>query len=253
MKRMSFAIVVALVMVFASLTVGNAAVLDKETILVGTESTYPPYEFRGSDNSLQGFDIELTEALAEIMGKKVEWVDMPFDSLIPALLSGKIDLIAAGLSATEERARKVAFSEAYEISLSTFIVKAGREDIKSMEDLKGKVVAAQLGTVQDSFATAIEGVGEVKRFQKFDDCVREVALERADATLMDRPVAVKFVAQKDFADKVSLAFDQEITGAAKALATRLDEETFLKALDDALATLKADGRLEALKNKWMKY
>lgn len=252
MKR-SLAVVLTTALVFLfAFGPAAAAILEKETILVGTESTYPPYEFRDKDNNLQGFDIDLTHALAEKLGKKVEWVDMPFDSLIPALLSGKIDLIAAGMSATEERAKRVAFTTPYEISLSTFIVKAGREDIKSLEDLKGKTVAAQLGTVQDTYAGTIEGV-EVKRFQKFDDCVREVALGRVDATLMDRPVAVKFVDQKDFAGQVQLAFDQEITGTGKALATRLDETAFLEGLNKALKEMDDTGKLQELRDKWMQY
>lgn len=228
-----------------------AGVLENDIIKVGTESTYPPYEFRDENNDLKGFDIELMEAIADKMGKKLEWVDMPFDSLIPALLSKKIDIVAAGMSATSERAKKVSFSTPYEISFSTFIVKAGNNSIKALEDLKGKVVTAQLGTVQDSYAKSIEGV-TVKPFQKFDDCVREVSLGRADATLMDKPVALKFVEQKDFKGKVQIAFDQEITGAGKALAINLAESNFTEAVNNALDGMVQSGELEALKVKWFK-
>ncbi len=93
----------------------------------------------------------------------------------------------------------------------------------------------------------------MKRFQKFDDCVREVALGRVDATLMDRPVAVKFVDQKDFAGQVQLAFDQEITGTGKALATRLDETSFLEGLNKALKEMDDTGKLQELRDKWMQY
>lgn len=228
-----------------------AGALDKDTLLVGTESTYPPYEFRDEDNNLKGFDIELMEAIAEKMGKKIEWVDMPFDSLIPALLSKKIDIVAAGMSATAERAKKVSFSTPYEISLSTFIVKADNDSVSSIADLKGKTVTAQLGTVQDTYAKTIKGV-TVKPFQKFDDCVREVSLGRADATLMDKPVALKFVEQKDFKGKVKIAFDQEITGAGKALAMNLGETAFTDEVNKALEEMVSSGELEELKVKWFK-
>ena len=92
-----------------------ASALDKDTLIAGTESTYPPYESRNSAGQLEGFDIELTEIVAARLGKKVQWVDMPFDSLIPSLMTGKIDLVAAGMSATEERAKRVNFSEPYVI------------------------------------------------------------------------------------------------------------------------------------------
>ncbi len=250
MKKLSMIILLVTAVLSVSVTTW-AGVLDNDVIQVGTESTYPPYEFRDENNNLKGFDIEMMEAIAEKIGKKIEWVDMPFDSLIPALLSKKIDIIAAGLSATEERAKKVSFSTPYEISLSTFIVKADRNSIKSIEDLKGKVVTAQLGTVQDAYAKTIEGVS-VKPFQKFDDCVREVALGRADATLMDRPVALKFVEQKDFEGKVKIAFDHEITGSGKALAMNLDEGDFTGAVNKALDEMVKSGELDNMKAKWFK-
>jgi len=248
MKKFVLLIVSALVVLSLS-SFAWGGVLDKDVVIVGTESTYPPYEFRDEDNNLMGFDIELMESIAEHAGFEIEWKDMPFDSLIPALLSKKIDIIAAGLSATPERAERVAFSTPYEISLSTFIVKEGNDSIKAIDDLEGKIVTAQLGTVQETYSKTLEGV-KVKAFQKFDDCVREVALGRADATLMDKPVAKKFIKQKDFEGKVQIAFDQEITGAGKALAMNLDEEEFINAVNDALEKMVESGELEELKTKW---
>src|SRR6056297_2852839 len=248
MKKFVLLIVSVLVVLSLS-SFAWGGILDKDVVIVGTESTYPPYEFRDEDNNLMGFDIELMESIAEHAGFEIEWKDMPFDSLIPALLSEKIDIIAAGLSATPERAERVAFSVPYEISLSTFIVKKGNDSIKTVEDLKGKTVTAQLGTVQETYSKGLEDV-HVKAFQKFDDCVREVALGRADATLMDKPVALKFVKQKDFKGKVQIAFDQEITGAGKALAMNLEEEKLISAVNETLEKMEQTGELQKLKEKW---
>jgi polar amino acid transport system substrate-binding protein len=248
MKRF-VVVTIALMTVLVTCTFTWAGALDKDVVVVGTESTYPPYEFRDENNELKGFDIDLMEAIADKAGFKIEWQDMPFDSLIPALISNKIDIIAAGLSATPERAERVAFSIPYEISLSTFIVKKGNDSIKAVEDLKGKTVTAQLGTVQETYSKGLEDV-HVKAFQKFDDCVREVALGRADATLMDKPVALKFVKQKDFEGKVQIAFDQEITGAGKALAMNLGEEKLIAAVNKALEKMEQTGELQELKEKW---
>lgn len=241
----------ALVALFA-VSAAFAGVMDKDVVRVGTESTYPPYEFRDKDNNLKGLDIDLAEYILGKLDKQVEWVDMPFDSLIPALLSGKIDIIAAGMSATPERAKRVAFSDPYEISLSSFIAAADREDMKVLDDMKGKTVAVQLGTVQDTYVTSLGGV-TVKRFQKFDDCVREVVLGRADATLMDRPVALEFLKAKDFEGKLKVAFDQEITGAGKAMAIRLDDEAFLDAVNGVLTDMKESGKLDELRDTWMNW
>jgi len=248
MKRL-VVLTITLMTFLVTSTFAWGSALQKDVVVVGTESTYPPYEFRDENNDLKGFDIDLMEAIADKAGFKIEWQDMPFDSLIPALISEKIDIIAAGLSATPERAERVAFSVPYEISLSTFIVKKGNNSIKTVEDLKGKTVTAQLGTVQETYSKGLEDI-HVKAFQKFDDCVREVALGRADATLMDKPVALKFVKQKDFKGKVQIAFDQEITGAGKALAMNLEEEKLISAVNETLEKMEQTGELQKLKEKW---
>ncbi len=243
-------VLVLLVIVLAA-TAGWADVMAKDVILVGTESTYPPYEFRDEKNNLKGFDIDLMEAIAAKIGKKLEWVDMPFDSLIPALLAKKIDIVAAGMSATEERAKKVSFSKNYEVSMSAFVVKADNDSMKTIPDMKGKTVAVQLGTVQETYSQSLEDV-EVKSFQKFDDCVREVILGRVDATLMDIPVAKSYVEHKDFTGKIKIAFDQEITGSGKALAMNLKDVAFNEAVNSALAELEKSGELEKMKAQWFK-
>lgn len=232
-------------------TAGWAGVMGKDVILVGTESTYPPYEFRDEKNNLKGFDIDLMEAIAAKIGKKVEWVDMPFDSLIPSLLAKKIDIVAAGMSATAERAKKVAFSSNYEISISAFIVKGDNGSMKTLADMKGKTMAVQLGTVQETYSNTIDGV-TVKSFQKFDDCVREVILGRVDATLMDTPVAKSYVDHKDFHGKIKIAFEQEITGSGKALAMNLGEKSFIEAVNGALGTLEKSGEMAKMKKQWFK-
>lgn len=250
MKKITgFLLLLCLFMALSSSAYAGA--LDKGTIIVGTESTYPPYEFRDEKNNLQGFDIELMKTIAEKLGKELEWVDMPFDSLIPALLAQKIDIVAAGMSATPERAKRVAFSTPYEVSMSAFIVKKDNTALKSLDDMKSKTIAVQLGTVQETFSRTVEGAN-VKTFQKFDDCVREVMLGRADASLMDIPVAKKFLEQKDFDGKIAVAFEQEITGAGKALAMNLEEKAFAEAISSVLDEMQKSGELETLRNKWFK-
>ncbi|MCS7233241.1 MAG: transporter substrate-binding domain-containing protein [Synergistetes bacterium] len=251
MKRYVLLVLIVLSLSFAGIGMVFGDAMKKDVLKVGTESTYPPFEFRDKNNNLVGFDIDLMEAIAKKIGKKLEWVDMPFDSLIPALLAGKIDIIAAGMSATAERAKKVAFSVPYYISLSSFVVRANDNSIKTLNDLKGKTIAVQLGTVQDTFCSAIPNV-TMKRFQKFDDCVREVVLGRADATLMDKPVAIEFCESKDFKGKIKIAFDQVITEAGKALALRKEDVKLLEAINKVIEEMRKSGELQALTDKWFK-
>ncbi len=231
----------------AAFAAGSA--MDRDTLIAGTESTYPPYESRDEKGELAGFDIELVNLIGEKLGKKIEWIDMPFDSLIPSLMTGKIDLVAAGLSATDERKKRVDFSAPYEISFSAFITKPGDDAPMGLEDLEGKTVAAQIGTVQETFARSIGNV-EVKTYQKFDDCVREVVLGRVSATLMDIPVAKKYVQAKDFAGKVIIAFNQQITGADKAIATPKNDPALTDAVSKVIIELEQAGELSALRDKW---
>lgn len=247
MKKCILALFVLVLFSSAAFAVAAAP----KVLKVGTESTYPPYEFRDEKNNLKGFDIDLMEAIAEKIGMTIEWVDMPFDSLIPSLLAKKIDIVAAGMSATEERAKKVSFSMNYEVSMSAFLVAAVNDTMKTPADMKGKTVAVQLGTVQETYSQSLEGV-TVKSFQKFDDCVREVILGRVDATLMDIPVAKSYVEHKDFTGKIKIGFVQEITGSGKALAMNLEDKELQEKVNGALAEMDKSGELQKMKDLWFK-
>ena len=247
MKKLFLALLVLVLFCSAAFAVAAAP----KVLKVGTESTYPPYEFRDEKNILQGFDIDLMEAIAAKIGMTIEWVDMPFDSLIPSLLAKKIDVVAAGLSATEERAKKVSFSANYEVSMSAFIVATDNDSMKTPADMKGKTVAVQLGTVQETYSQTLEGL-TVKSFQKFDDCVREVILGRVDATLMDVPVAKSYVEHKDFTGKIKIGFVQEITGSGKALAMNLGEKELQDKVNGALTDMEKSGELQKMKDLWFK-
>ncbi|MGI6074901.1 MAG: transporter substrate-binding domain-containing protein [Pyramidobacter sp.] len=242
-----FVALCAMILMGAGAACASSA-LSKDTLIAGTEATYPPYESRNEKNELVGFDVDLVNTIGEKLGKKVQWLDMSFDSLIPSLMMGKVDLVAAGMSATEERAKRVNFSAPYEISFSAFVT-AAENPPKDTDELAGKVVAVQIGTVQESFARTLDNV-EVKTFQKFDDCVREVILGRAAATLMDIPVAKKFIAAKDFNGKVTIAFEKQITGADKAVAMPKKDAELTEAVNKVIDEMNASGEMEALRKKW---
>ena len=231
---------------------GCATSADKEVLLVGTESTYPPYEFRSPQNELIGFHIDLVEALGRETGKKIQWVDMSFDALIPSLLTGKIDMIGAGFLMTEARRKRVDFTTHYEVSRGAVItLPSEKERVKSLDDLEGKVVATQLGSFLEAVCMKHGGM-TVKSFKKFDDCLREVLYGRAYATTMGLVAAKKYIVQKDFKDKVAVAFiyDLEGTENQKAFAIPKGDPAFKEMLDQALARIEASGELHRRKVKW---
>jgi polar amino acid transport system substrate-binding protein len=241
-------LLIAILFVFSSVYPAWAGLMDKDVFLVGTESTYPPYESRNEQGELIGFDIDLMNLIADKLGKKIEWVDMAFDALIPTLIAKRIDVVIAGMSITEERAERVAFTKPYEISVSAFITKID-SDIKDASALKGKTIATQIGTVQETFAHNVEGA-IVKTFQKFDDCAREVVIGRVDAALMDIPVAREFVNQRDFTGKIKIAFEQVITEGGKAISLNLSDKDVADKMSEIIDELEASGEMKKLREKW---
>ena len=123
-----------------------------KVIRVGSETTFPPFEFT-KDDKYVGFDLDLADAVIKQMGSQMEFKSMGFDALIPAVQSGQIDLIAAGLDATPEREKQVAFSDPYFTQNGyIIIVRKDNNDIKDWADLEGKNVGAQVGTQQVKLA-----------------------------------------------------------------------------------------------------
>ena len=247
---------VVLVMFFALLlgvvggpAFGAGSVMEKDTVIIGTSGSYPPFEFHDKTGALVGFDIDLANEVVARLGKKAEWVDMAFDGVIPSLLTGKIDMIAACLSITEERSKKVAYSTPYMVSLSAFVLNKDSGEMATLEDLKGKTVAVQLGTTQDVYISEVEGV-TVKQFPKLNDAVREVTLKRADASLMDETVAGTYINSEEFKGQLKKSFTVELKGAKQALAVSQNDPAFLEAVNKIVVQLQEEGFISELHKKW---
>lgn len=224
--------------------------LAKDSLTVGTESTFPPFEFRAPDGALQGYDIDLIESIGKKLGKKIQWVDMSFDGLLPSLMMHKIDLIAACMSATGERRKKIDFTAVTNQSDSAFFVLKGKEKT-SARDFEGLIVAVQLGTIQAAYAHGIKGA-VVKDYQKTDDCLREVLFGRVDAALLDGPVGYKYCQAKDFAGKIVLCAVTDTAGDSQgsAFGVAKDDPDLKNAVDKALEEMKQSGEFQALRDKW---
>ena len=252
MKKFFAFLVVSLVFIGAGAAFAGS-VMDKDVIRVGTEATYPPFEYRNKDNQVVGYDIDIATLIGEKIGKKVEIVDMAFDGLIPALMTGKIDMVAAGMTNTAERKKKVNFSNVYYDIENAFVVRADDDSIKSIEDLDGKIATVQIGTAQDTFVTKLGTAKEVKRFQKNDDALREVLLGRGDFTVLNLTVANSFLRESEaFKGKLKIGFRNFINKPGEGIALGLpkEDEAFLNAVNGALAEMEKSGELHELKVKY---
>ena len=219
-----------------------------QTVRVGTESTYPPYEFRDASGALVGFDIDLVKLLADHLDWKIRWVEMPFDALIPALEEGEIDLIAACLSCTPERAARVAFSDPYEITPSTFVVGDGFFPT-GPASLKGKVVAVQPGTAEDRY---IRDLGTPLRapYDRLDEAFAALAAGTVDAVFVDDPVARSYSDNWKGRNVFRRAFSLKLVGAEKALAVRKSAGDLIDDINGVLLLLREDGSLAELERRW---
>jgi arginine/lysine/histidine transporter system substrate-binding protein len=128
----------------------------ERALIVGTNPQFPPFEFVENDQ-LKGFEVDLMEKIAAKLGKKIEWKSMPFDSLIPGIQTGSIQIIASGMTPTPERAQRILFTKEYLTGDPLAIIALANSDIKSIEDLKGKMVVVNEGYTSDFYMTKIEG------------------------------------------------------------------------------------------------
>ena len=177
MKKTLRLALVALLVMGLVLSVGCSSKEDKpadggskeKVYYVGTEPTFPPFEFLDEKTGeITGFDIDLIKAIAADQGFKVEIQNLGFDGLIPAVQSGNIDIIASGMTIREDRKENVDFSTAYIDAGLAIAVQGNNETIKGVDDLKGKVVAVQIGTTGAFKAEELKNEGLIKDIKTFN-------------------------------------------------------------------------------------
>lgn len=248
MKK-SFQIVCLFMFVFALLVTGCGGNKAKKELIVGTEPAFAPFEFQ-KENSKEfiGFDMDLIRAIAKQMGyEKCTIQGMGFDALIPALDAKNIDVAIAGMTITDDRAKKVNFSKPYYKSGLAIVVNKDNNTINDIADLKGKRIAVQIGTTGAMEAEKIEGA-KITSFNTNGEACLELKNKAVDAVIGDLPVEAYFLQQggKDFAKIVGKTLSSEDYGIAVAKSNT----ALAKDVDKALDTLKQNGEYDKLYKKW---
>ena len=214
------------------------------TLIMGTNATFPPYEYYEGDE-IVGIDVEIAQAIGEKLGMEVTVEDMEFDALIPALASNKVDIVAAGMTVTQERQESVNFTDTYATAAQVIIVKQG-SDIASSEDLNGKILGVQMGTTGDSLASEIEGA-QVERFNKYFEAIQSVLQGKIDAVIIDSAPAKAF-AEKD---ENLVILDEALSSEDYAMAINKDNTELLDKVNAAIAELDEEGTLDEIVNKYI--
>lgn len=234
----------------AALALSTALPAAADTIRVGMSGGYFPFTFtRGGE--LQGFEVDLMEAVGAETGDEIEFVTMSFSGLIGALESGRIDTIANQITITPEREAKFAFTQPYVYDGAQVVVKKGNEDdITGPESLKGRSVAVNLGSNFEELLNNLPYADEIDIRTYETNIAQDTALGRVDAFVMDRVSSGQLIAESPL--PLALAgkpFDE----IRNALPFRNDEAgtAMRDKVDAALTKLKEDGTLAEISQKWL--
>ncbi|MEK7344874.1 MAG: glutamine ABC transporter substrate-binding protein [Pseudomonadota bacterium] len=235
-----------LILTAAALSLGTASVHAQNNVLrVGTDATFPPMEF--VDNGKRtGFDIELVDALAKAMGKQVEWVDIDFKGLIPGLISKRFDMAVSAIYITDERKKVVDFTDSYYAGGLVVMVKDNNTGIKKIADLDGKKVSVQVGTKSVGYLTEKHPKALRVEVEKNQEMFNLVDIGRADAAVTGKPAAFQYVRTRGG----MRVLEEQLTTEEYGMAVRKDSPELTKAVNAALAKIKADGSYAALVKKW---
>ncbi|WP_027964868.1 ABC transporter substrate-binding protein [Halalkalibacillus halophilus] len=219
---------------------------DGQVISMGTSADFPPFESFDESGEFVGFDIDLANMIAEELGYELEIQDMNFDGLIGALQSGRVDMVLAGMSATEERQENVNFSTPYHHSGEMFVTQPD-SDVQEMEDLEGQTVGVQLGTIQEEGARQLqeEYDFELKQVDEATNLIQEIMTNRIDVAYMDKTVAEGYIEEQDLT-----GFD-DTSSAAPGMAVAFPKDSEIhEEVSEIIEQFLDDGTIAELEEKW---
>jgi cystine transport system substrate-binding protein len=216
-------------------------------ITVGTEGTYRPFTFHeDGSGELTGYDVEVIQAVAEELGVEAEFEETQWDAIFAGLDAGRFDVIANQVSITPEREADYQFSTPYTVSPGVIVVNDGDTDIASFEDLKGKTTAQSL--TSNWYDLAKESGANIENVEGWAQAVTLLKQGRVDATVNDELTFLDYQqAEGDTSLEVAAETEEE---ARNAFAFRKGSDDVVKAVDDALATLKENGTLAKISEKY---
>ncbi len=216
-------------------------------LTIGTEGTYAPYSYHDETGELVGYDVEIGKAIAEKLGVEAEFVETNWDSLIAGIDVNRYDIVMNQVSITEERLAKYDFSTPYTVTNAVLIVGKDNNELKTFEELKGKIAAQSLtsnyGALAESFGAEI-----ISTDGMFSKAIELVSTGRADATINDEASFYDYLKQQpDAAVKTVAELDE---ASENAVLIRKGNETFVAAVNKALEELTQDGTLAEISDKY---
>ena len=266
-----------LLLILSLSVLGLASIANSQTIRIGTEGAYPPWNNINSAGDLEGAEIDFGNEACERMGVTCEWVTQDWDGIIPALLQGKYDIIIAGMSITEERKEKVNFTDGYMTDGARFAVlkdsgladlniagmakvnlnNAGGKEQAAIGQLiaamDGKTVCVQSSTIHQNFLEKhMSGAVEVKLYQAVDDHNLDLAAGRCDAILADVGSIIDFMESDGGVDVAFTGptFSGGVFGDGVGGAIRKEDTDILEMWNSVIAEMSKDGTTGEITKRW---
>ncbi len=223
----------------------------KKTITVLTNSGYKPYEMVDVEGNLYGFDIDVMNKAAEILGYEVKWQDVDFDAIVESVKQGKADAAIAGMTYTEERAEQVDFTDIYYAGddAQNYVLTTKDSDMEKTEDIKGKTIGTQMGTIQETILNSLEKEYNLKldKRKSYSDLVLELKKGVVDCMVVEKAVAEELAADNDDLKFYKFEAGAELSGNAIIVkkGNSLKDE-----FNKAIQQMKDDGTMDELVKKY---
>lgn len=221
-------------------------VKDSDTLTVGFEGTYMPFNFRDDKNEFAGFDVEISNEIAKRLGVKAKFVATPWDGLIGGLKADKFDIIIAQMSITDERKKSVDFTDPYVKTGGVLITRKDTNNITKLEDLKGKKVGVGGGTTFETTVKEVKGA-DVKLYKGVNEYIEDLINGRLDVIMNDQLLMGYNIKEKKLPIQItSDVLNEDSIG----MAVKKGNSDFVKEVNDALDEIKKDGTYQSIFKKW---
>jgi arginine/ornithine transport system substrate-binding protein len=255
MKKLVIAIVSAAVLALAA---GPAMAKEWTSIRIATEGAYPPFNFTDKDGKLQGFDVDIANALCAEMKVKCSIVAQDWDGIIPALIANKYDAIIASMSITEKRKKKVSFSKKYYTTPAKFVRKSGSGIEINATSMKGKSVGVQRATIHADFVKAVFGnVVNIKAYGTQDEAYLDFTAGRIDLLLADSVALMEGFLKTDAGKGAEFVgpdyTDPKYFGDGAGIATRKGDADLAAKFTAAIAAIRANGVYQKINAKYFDF